>query len=306
MMKSKFILVLGLMLMVLPLCAQSQSDMRINEILLINKSDFQDDFGVQSPWIELFNTSYGTVDIGGCFLSNDPNNLKKYIIPKGDVMTKIKPRQHTLFWADNSPFRGTFHTNFLIEASQEIIFTASDGRTIIDRIVIPNGLLPDQSYGRKDDGIGSYDGTTEGWELRQWTSPSTNNSGVDAKTKSMIMQQEDPYGWVLAITSMSVVFLALIILTVLFNLTGAISIKSQQKKSDKSTEEANSANISVSDTSSEAFAAIATAMHLYFEENESHDDESFTITLGHTDRSYSPWSSKFYGLRQTPALKKNK
>ena len=65
--------------------AQSQDAMRLNEYLVVNTDDFQDDFGQQSAWIELFNSSYGTVDIAGCFLSDDPNNLKKYAIPGGDL-----------------------------------------------------------------------------------------------------------------------------------------------------------------------------------------------------------------------------
>ena len=100
--------------------AQSQGDMRLNEYLIVNTTDFQDDFGQHNGWFELFNTSYGTVDIGGCYISNDPDNLKKYIIPKGDVLTKIKPRQHILFWADDQPFRGTFHVNFTLAESDTI------------------------------------------------------------------------------------------------------------------------------------------------------------------------------------------
>ena len=73
--------------------AQSQDAMRLNEYLVVNTADFQDDFGQQTAWIELFNSSYGTVDIAGCFLSDDPADLKKYAIPGGDLQTKIKPRR---------------------------------------------------------------------------------------------------------------------------------------------------------------------------------------------------------------------
>lgn len=48
-------------------------------------------------WIELFNNSAGSVNIAGCYLTNDKSNPKKYPIPKGDVLTVIPPRQHTLF-----------------------------------------------------------------------------------------------------------------------------------------------------------------------------------------------------------------
>ena len=110
------VFILGLFILAgLQAQAQNQSDMRLNEILTFNTNDFEDDFGNKNGWIELFNKSYGTVDIGGCYLTNDPKNLRKYIIPKGDELTRIKPRQHILFWADNEPYRGTFHINFKLD-----------------------------------------------------------------------------------------------------------------------------------------------------------------------------------------------
>ncbi|MDD2594698.1 MAG: OadG family transporter subunit [Bacteroidales bacterium] len=302
----KYILVSGLLLLSLSLSAQHQSSMRINEILVTNTSDFQDDFGQHNGWLELFNTSYGTVDVGGCFLSNDRNNLKMYIIPKGDVLTKIKPRQHILFWADNQPYRGTFHTNFTLAESDTLFFISSDGRTIIDAIAIPKDLGENKSYGRIQDGIGSITGDGEGYAYLDRTSPSTNNYGVDAETKSMIMAKTDPHGSIMSLTAMSVVFLALIILAIIFTYVGKLSVRKMQKTSDATAvgKDESKPAAKVSEVSSETFAAIALALHLYSVENETHDDESFAITMTHTDRTYSPWSSKIYGLRQTPQIKK--
>lgn len=305
--KLRFILVSGLAatLSVFTLSAQSQSDMRLNELLIHNETNFEDDFGFHNGWFELFNTSYGTVNIGGCFLTNDPNNLKKYIIPKGDVLTQIPPRQHILFWADNNPYHGTFHINFTLEESDTIYFVASDGRTVIDKIAVPKNLGVDQSYGRIEDGIGSIDGSGEGWGIMPWTSPSTNNAGVDEKTKSQIMAEEDPGGWILTMTAMLVVFCALIILCFIFKFTGHIAVNKLNKKSTAATADTGEAAVNVKETSGETYAAIAVALHLFHEENEAHDHESLTITMSHTDRSYSPWSSKIYTLRQVPTLKKN-
>lgn len=47
--------------------AQRATSMRINEVLVINDDNFVDDYGKRHPWIELFNTSAGTVNIAGCF-----------------------------------------------------------------------------------------------------------------------------------------------------------------------------------------------------------------------------------------------
>ena len=285
--------------------AQSQDAMRLNEYLVINTDDFQDDFGQQNAWFELFNSSYGTVDIAGCFLSDDPNNLKKYAIPGGDLMTKIKPRQHVLFWADNQPYRGTFHVSFDLANAKEIIFTKGDGKTIIDRIPVKHDLGENVSFGRAEDGIGSVDGSCGGWTVQERTSPSTNNALIDKAAKPDRMKAIDPYGWILALTAMSVVFAALIILYFIFKAIGNANIKAGKKRSAAAsgTEVEKSA---YGEVPGEVYAAIATAMHLYQEDDENHDEESFVVTLHHTDRTYSPWSSKIYTLRQSPQVNKRR
>ena len=285
--------------------AQSQDAMRLNEYLVVNTDDFQDDFGQQNAWIELFNSSYGTVDIAGCFLSDDPANLKKYAIPGGDILTKIKPRQHVLFWADGKPYRGTFHVSFDLANAKEIIFTKGDGKTIIDRIPVRHDLGENVTFGRVSDGIGSTDGSSEGWAVQANTSPSTNNALIDKAAKPDRMKEIDPYGWVLALTAMSVVFLALILLYFIFKAIGNANIKAGKKRSAASsgTDVAQSA---YGEVPGEVYAAIATAMHLYQQDDENHDEESFVVTLHHTDRTYSPWSSKIYTLRQTPQVNKRR
>ena len=41
-------------------------------------------------------------------------------------------------------------------------------------------------------------------------------------------------------------------------------------------------------------AAICTALYLYF--NEMHDEEKYVMTVKKVSRTYSPWSSKIYGV----------
>ena len=285
--------------------AQSQGQMRLNEYLVINVSDFQDDFGQHSSWFELFNASYGTVDIGGCFLTDDPDNLKKYQIPGGDIQTQIKPRQHVLFWADNQPFRGTFHVNFDLENASEIIFVKGDGKTIVDRIPVRHDLGENLSFGRKEDGIGSFNGDGEGWDVLERTSPSTNNAIVDKAAKPDKMKQIDPHGWILALTAMTVVFTALIILYLLFKLIGILNIRAGKKKS-AAAQATTVKESSYGEVPAETYAAIATALHLYLVEEEAHDDESFVVTLNPVDRTYTPWSTHIQGFRQTPTVIKKK
>ena len=59
--------------------AQRATSMRINEVLVINEDNFVDDYGKRHAWIELFNNSAGSVNIAGCYLTNDKSNPKKYL-----------------------------------------------------------------------------------------------------------------------------------------------------------------------------------------------------------------------------------
>ncbi len=299
---------LGLLLNSNVLYSQNMSDIRINEILVTNTDDFEDDFGNKNGWIELFNTSYATVDISGCYLTNDPNNLTKYLIPRGDILTKIKPRQHTLFWADSEPYRGTFHINFLLSDSHEILFVSSDGRTILDRVVIPHYVISDNvSYGRFRDGVDikNSDKTIDidkTWGVLSRTSPSTNNYGADIEPPGMVLMKIDPYGAIMSFTAMSVVFLSLILLYIVFKNTGNYNIGLSRKKAERAAKGSKRV-VSEEEISAEVFAAISTALHTYFEDDEAHDIEHTILTIDKVTRNYSPWSSKIYTLREIP--KKN-
>ena len=119
----KFGILLSLAVMLgLTSCGKKEanpSKLVLNEVLIENENNFQDDYGVHSAWIEVFNKSYTSADLAGYLLkmSNQPGDTATYFIPKGDVLTSVKPRQHALFWADGQPNRGTFHTNFVMNGA---------------------------------------------------------------------------------------------------------------------------------------------------------------------------------------------
>ncbi len=269
--------------------AQRVTSMRINEVLVINENNFVDDYGKQSSWIELFNSSAGTVNIGGCFLTNDPNNPRKYPIPKGDVLTKIPPGQHILFWADGNASRGTFHLNFELDPTKEnyIALYDADGKTLVDEIKIPAGQRPDVSFGRKIDG-------QEEWGILTKVTPSTNNLTLDSNEKIENFQQNDAIGLGMTITAMLVVFLGLILLYVVFKFVGKSAIRMSNRRAQKAGVE----NIPTKDYTEEGaiFAAIATA--LYEVTEDVHDMENTVLTIHKVTRRYSPWSSKIYNMRE--------
>lgn len=276
---------------------QSVYDLRLNEVLPINAENFEDDFGVRNSWFEIFNSSYGTVDVGGCYLTNDINNPTKYPIPKGDVLTKIKPRQHALFWADNKPTHGTFHVNFKLDETNFIALFSMDGKTLIDSISFPVNIAEDVSYGRITDGDGE-------WVILKRTTPSSTNITEQGETANQRLMANDPVGIIMAITAMSVVFAALALLFIFFKLIGRNAISMSNKRAKKAEEKQakyNKPSIAASAStreSGEVCAAITMAIHLYLEEE--HDIEATILTIQRVKRTYSPWSSKIYALREVP------
>lgn len=93
---------------------------------------------------------------------------------------------------------------------------------------------------------------------------------------------------ILNIVLLSVIFMFLFIRFVmpLFKIGRGITV---WHKSEKSVQ--NPGPDSLSDDK----AAIAMALYLYF--NEIHDEESDIITVKRVSRTYSPWSSKLYSMR---------
>ncbi|KAA6319674.1 hypothetical protein EZS27_030461 [termite gut metagenome] len=281
--------------------AQSTSSLRINEVLVVNETNFQDDYGVQSAWIEIFNRSFATVDLKGCFLTNDRNNPTKYPIPKSDVLTKISYRQHALFWADGIPSRGTFHVNFTLDPDKEnyIALYDSNGKTLIDEVVIPAGQIADHSYARENDGSSNW--VVKGGSEDSYVTPSTNNKTDDRNIKIENFKKHDSMGVGMAVIAMSVVFIGLILLYILFKIVGNTSVKLSKRNAMKAhgiTDKAEAKERFGDTLSGEQYAAIAMAMHEYM--NDVHDIEDMILTIDKVKRTYSPWSSKIYTLRETP------
>ena len=197
MLNKKFgVLLLLMVLSIFGAKAQLTTSVRFNEVLVVNEDNFVDDYGKRHPWFELYNNSAGTVDLRGCFLTDDKSNPRKYMIPKGDVLTKVPPYQHVLFWADNKPTRGTFHVNFTLDPTKDnyIALYDADGTTLIDEVKVPAGQVADISYAREMDGTGKWISMTK-------VTPSTNNVTLDTNEKVENFQRNDSWGIGMTITA---------------------------------------------------------------------------------------------------------
>ena len=307
--KTKIGIFLSLLLLIgLTSCGEQKSNNKLllNEVLIDNQNNFQDDYGLHSAWIEIFNRSYGSADLAGCYLkcSSQPGDTVSYFIPKGDVLTLVKPRQHSLFWADGEARRGTFHTNFTLNPeTQNWIGLYDSGRNLLDQITIPAGVLQaNQSYARISD-------AAEKWEVKdgsaeKYVTPSTNNKTIDSNAKMEKFEEHDSDGIGMSISAMSVVFCGLILLFIAFKIVGRVSVSLSKRNAMKAkgiTDKQEAKEKKLGEAPGEIFAAIAMAM--YEMQSDVHDVEDTVLTITRVKRSYSPWSSKIYTLRETPQKK---
>ena len=298
------------LLLVLGVCSscgekKSNNKLVLNEVLITNEGNYQDDYGLHSAWIEIFNRSYGSADLAGCYLKfKNGRDSASYFIPKGDILTLVKPRQHALFWADGEARRGTFHTNFTLNPDDtNWIGLYDSGRNLLDSIVIPAGALQaNQSYARISD-------AAEKWEVKdgsaeKYVTPSTNNKTIDSNAKMEKFEEHDSDGIGMSISAMSVVFCGLILLFIAFKIVGRVSVSLSKRNAMKAkgiTDKQEAKEKKLGEAPGEIFAAIAMAM--YEMQSDVHDVEDTVLTITRVKRSYSPWSSKIYTLRETPQRK---
>ncbi len=126
----------------------------------------------------------------------------------------------------------------------------------------------------------------------------------DASSTS-IFAERDPFGFIMAIMGMGIVFSALILLYVIFSNTPKLfTVSFRQKLRDAFRKKKGGAEevsapvveeLPTADLTGEVNAAIAAAIHLY--RSELHDLEDTVLTMKKVSKTYSPWSSKIYGLR---------
>ena len=316
-MSKRILLILALAVSFTSLRAQNVIDLIIAEALAVpDSTGIVDDYGRQGGWIEIFNTSQGTVNCAGCFLTDDRSNLKKSIIPKGDLRTKIGPRQTTLFYASGNGSDGTFYADFQVRPGSTVYLVSNDGRTIIDSLAIPANLPVGMSM-RKE----AHDLRQQEFEpVPEPTVPSPGifNGDLNAATKAEAMKEKDPHGGILSLVAVTVVFSALAILWFLFWLffdrpaKKAAAAKDQPAKPKKG-KKAALADVPAGAPTDEIaavialamdmeqggddYAAIAMAMHLYFSDAV-HDNESFVLTM--RPKEGSAWNDKKQIFRKLP------
>ncbi|MFT5107847.1 MAG: hypothetical protein ACI9UA_003482 [Pseudoalteromonas tetraodonis] len=108
--------------------------LEISEFVASNSS-FDDGDGNSSDWIEIHNPNLVSFDLGGYYLTDDPNNLQEWPFPAGTTLVTDEYKvvfasgQATANYVDAG---GNLHTNFSLSSNGEYLaLVAPDGSTIL-------------------------------------------------------------------------------------------------------------------------------------------------------------------------------
>ena len=275
--------------------AQGAKNLKFNEILVTNTASIVDEYGCRSAWIEFHNDAFASANARNCFLTTNravlnkelsaPERIKMmYQIPSGDVATGIHGKQKMLFFADNMPKRGVFHTSFTLADSTEnwIALYDANGTTLLDSVTVP-ALGENQSWARAKDGVGEWQIVTA-----DNVTPAATNIVEQGEGKVAKFKRLDSRGLGMTVMCMAVVFSALAILWWLFAIIGKIfanTISNNKKAPAKAAAPApKAAPAAKSDANDEEMAAICMALHEHF--GNVHDEESDVLTI---DGGESSW-----------------
>ena len=226
----KFSFLLGLLAVTcLPMHAQMDASIKLNEVMTDNQSSLIDEYGTRHAWVEIANISHSTYNIRGMYLTTDRSVLDKSMsvpervkrmsqIPNGDVRTNLSGRQFIVFQLNSEPSKGSLHLAVKVDPSKPTWIALYNGNAtqLIDSVTVPV-LNADQSFARI-----SNNGNSADWEVKSGDRVTVGIQNMTTVSESKIekFKREDPYGFAMAIMAMGIVFLCLALLWIFFTLFG--------------------------------------------------------------------------------------
>lgn len=125
----------------------------INELLASNSEVMTDQDGEYDDWIELYNNSNNPIDLSGYLLSDDLEELDKWVFPDEII---IDAGGYLIIWADGDIEQEGLHASFKLSSAGESLFLSSpSGLEIIDEVHF-DLQTADVSYGRPVNGTGDF------------------------------------------------------------------------------------------------------------------------------------------------------
>lgn len=121
----------------------------ISELMADNEGGLRDIDGDYEDWLELFNPDGETVDLGGYYLTDNPENLAKWQIPENVTLDTNEFLVVFASGKDRTDANQQLHTNFKLDNSGEYLaLIAPDGSTVVSEYAPTFPLqFDDASYG---------------------------------------------------------------------------------------------------------------------------------------------------------------
>jgi gliding motility-associated-like protein len=118
-------------------------------------SGLSDAYGENEDWIELLNTTAGSVNLTGWYLSDRPTNLTKWQIPSGSIPAN---GYKMVFCSKRNTVNGNeYHPNFnLSQTEGEWIILTNPSFVVVDSFKIVHLTKADHSIGRTTNGAATF------------------------------------------------------------------------------------------------------------------------------------------------------
>ena len=99
-----------------------RTEVILSELQAGNKATLPDADGDFADWIELCNPGAEPSELGGCYLSDDENDLRKWRIPE---LTLQSGEYRVIFCSKKDRTEGELHTNFKLSSDGDTLFLSS-------------------------------------------------------------------------------------------------------------------------------------------------------------------------------------
>ncbi|MEQ8525089.1 lamin tail domain-containing protein [Gracilimonas sp.] len=148
---------LSIVLLLLITFVPAHAQIKINEIVASNGSSHADENEENDDWVEIYNAGSVSINFGGMYVSDDPEEIDKWQIPTNQAAsTTIAPGEYLILWFDEDTDQGPLHVDTKLSAGGEfVILTDKDGSTRIDSVSFGE-QTEDVSWGRTPDGTGTF------------------------------------------------------------------------------------------------------------------------------------------------------
>ena len=155
------------------------SGLVINEIMAANFSKVSDQDGEYDDWVELYNGGNTSINLEGFYLSDNENDLTKWIFPN----TVIQANDYKIIWCDTAGSSQTgLHTTYRLSADQEEVYLTDPSGIVVDAVHYVN-MPTDRAYARVPNGNGIFIHQEESQDLNNQTASSNHNISNTSKIR---------------------------------------------------------------------------------------------------------------------------